>query len=415
MSKSASAASQGRMLRPTPRRRTPRDGQVRVVVSGLAATYPMGGTFWDYMQYVLGLHQLGHEVLYVEDTGRWCYDPQQQTFVERGDANADYLGRNLAQLDPALGERWFYRDATGRCWGRDWNHVAAFCRSADLFLQISASCWLREEYLAADVLALVDTDPIYTQVRLREPAADGERELYARATSFTFALNMGRPDCRVPDDGMRWLPTIQPVVLACFEPAMVPVKDRRQVLTTVASWEPAEAGPMLDGVRYAGKSAELLKLLDLPRRSPLPLELALSGPAPRQKLLAAGWRLTDPYAVSRDPWIYRDYLARSLGEWSVAKNAYVAGRTGWFSTRTACYLALGVPAVVQDTGFGHALPTGQGLLTFSTADEAVAAIESLAAHPKRHARAARDLAREHLAADRVLPRLLNEALNRAHA
>jgi hypothetical protein len=167
---------------------------------------------------------------------------------------------------------------------------------------------------------------------------------------------------------------------------------------------------VVDGVAYKGKSFELERFLDLPALSALPIELAMSGRAPVDRLRAHGWRLVDAYGVSKDPWVYRDYLANSLGEWSVAKNAYVASRSGWFSCRTACYLALGVPAVVQDTGFTQAIPTGEGVLTFTTPEEAADAIERLAADPDRHARAARMIAEEYFDSAKVLGRLLEEAL-----
>jgi hypothetical protein len=150
----------------------------------------------------------------------------------------------------------------------------------------------------------------------------------------------------------------------------------------------------------------------MPARSALPFELALSGPAPFDRLRTHGWRLVDPNEMSGDPWVYRDYLSRSLGEWSVAKNAYVAGRSGWFSCRTACYLALGVPAVVQDTGFGATIPTGEGVLAFSTPEEVTDAIERLTSDPERHARAARVIAAEYFDSDNVLTRLVDEAEGR---
>ena len=123
-----------------------------------------------------------------------------------------------------------------------------------------------------------------------------------------------------------------------------------------------------------------------------------------------GWLLVDAYAVSRDPWKYRDYVASSLGEWSVAKNAYVASRSGWFSCRSACYLALGSPVVVQDTGFACAIPPGRGVLKFSTLDEARAAIDEVARDPERHSRAAREIAREYFDSSKVLTRLIDDAL-----
>jgi hypothetical protein len=199
------------------------------------------------------------------------------------------------------------------------------------------------------------------------------------------------------------------VVLDCFNPAAVPVAGRRRALTTVASWEPTEKGPAVGGVEYKGKSAEFERFIDLPGRVGLPLEVALSGPAPRDRLAAHGWRIRDGFEVSADPWVYRDYLASSLGEWSVAKNAYARSRSGWFSCRTACYLALGVPAVVQDTGFSRFIPTGEGLFAFDTVEEACEGVARLAADPDRHAAAARRLAEQFFHSDEVLTRLLDQA------
>lgn len=391
---------------------------LRIVVTGLAATYPFGGVFWDYMQYLLGFHRLGHDVWYLEDTGKWCYDPRAFTFVEDGSYNAQYLARQLELLDPALRERWFYRDATGQTFGRTWADVKNFCRSADLFIHISASCWMRDEYFAAKRVAFIDSDPMYTQSSV-PPYLDGSISDEARArvdmlrqhdVFFTFAENIGAPDCLIPTALFDWLPTRQPVVLECFEAARVPLANRRRVLTTVASWEPTESGPVVNGVTYRGKSTEFERFIDLPARSSVPFELALSGKIPTDRLQAHGWQVRDAYGISHDPWIYRDYLAQSLAEWSVAKNAYVASHSGWFSCRTACYLALGVPAVVQDTGFSSSLPSGEGVLTFTTLDEASAALDNLLSAPERHAQAAHTIAHDYFDARVVLQRLVEQAL-----
>jgi hypothetical protein len=393
---------------------------LRIAVTGLAATFPYGGVFWDYLQYPLGLRRLGHDVLYIEDTGQWCYDPTAATFVEDGGRNADLLRRRIAAADPDLAERWFFRDAMGKTYGRSWNDVATFCRSADLFLHISATCWMREEYFAADKVVFIDSDPMYTQSSVPDYLAstidDAARSrvdlLRQHDVFFTFGENIGAPDCRIPTDLFDWIPTRQPIVLSLFRDAAVPVGERRPVLTTVASWEPKEKGPVVNDVVYGGKSTEFERFLDVPAGSHLPFELALSGPAPFDRLRNHGWKLVDPNEISGDPWVYRDYLSRSLGEWSVAKNAYVAGRSGWFSCRTACYLALGVPAVVQDTGFGETIPTGEGVLAFSTPEEATDAIERLTSDPKRHSEVARTIAEDYFDSDIVLTTLVNEAQGR---
>ena len=392
--------------------------RLRIAVTGLAATYPFGGVFWDYIQYVLGFHRLGHDVLYIEDTGRWCYDPEAQTFVPDASRNALRLEAALTALDPTLTGRWFLRDAGGQTYGRGGYDVARFVREADLFINISASCWMRDEYLTSARLAFIDSDPMYTQASvpayLAGTAAEDERArvdmLRRHDVFFTFAENVGGPGCRVPPGVFDWIPTRQPIVLSCFEPHRVPVRSRRCVMTTVASWEPAEKGPVIGGVMYTGKSTEFLRFQELPSRSLLPLEVAMSGPAPYARLRAHGWNVINAWDVTSDPWLYRDYLGRSIAECSVAKNAYVAGGTGWFSCRSACYLGLAVPVVVQETGFGNAIPTGEGVLTFNTLDEAAAAIREVAADPDRHALAAAEIAREYFDSDRVLSRLLEQAM-----
>lgn len=393
--------------------------RLRTVVTGLAATYPLGGVFWDYLQYPLGFQSLGHEVLYLEDTGRWSYDPVAQTFFEDGAANAAYLAREIARLDPTLAENWFFRDCAGKTYGQNWTKVIEFCKSADLFVHVSASCKMRDEYFAAARVAFIDSDPMYTQASIPEysagTVADDARErvemLRAHDVFFTFGENVNNPGCRIPRVLFDWIPTRQPIVLDRFEGAgvEVPLASRRRALTTVMSWEPAEKGPVVEGVTYGGKGIEFERFIGLPAISAIPLELALGGKAPIERLRSNGWLIRDAYEVSKDPWVYRDYLAGSFGEWSVAKNAYVASRSGWFSCRTACYLSLGVPAVVQDSGFGCALPHGEGVLSFSTLDEARAAVEQLLADPARHSRTAREIAHEYFDARKVLSRLIEQA------
>jgi hypothetical protein len=137
--------------------------KLRIVVTGLAATYPFGGVFWDYFQFVLGFKRMGHDVLYLEDTGKWGYDPNARTFIDNGTNNARKLEREIKRLDPDLTEKWFYRDSRGKTFGQSWENVVHFCKSADIFLHISASCWMRDEYFLPQKVVFIDTDPMYTQ------------------------------------------------------------------------------------------------------------------------------------------------------------------------------------------------------------------------------------------------------------
>jgi hypothetical protein len=175
--------------------------------------------------------------------------------------------------------------------------------------------------------------------------------------------------------------------------------------------------PVVYGNRsYGQKDLEFVRFQDLPRLiAPTALEVAVNAGktrrTPRHLLAHKGWRVVDPAKVCPDLDSYRDYIEASKAEWSVAKNGYVVGRPGWFSCRSACYLAAGRPVAVQDTGFGAVLPTGEGLLAFSTMEEAVASIKEIEANYERHAKAAREIAAEYFDASKVLPRLIDEAIN----
>jgi hypothetical protein len=211
------------------------DGGLRVVVTGLAVTYPFGGVFWDYVQYALGFARLGHRVLYLEDTGKYCYAPRAQTFVADGTANAARFAAQLSLLAPELQRAWYYRAADGGEFGVPWRDVVEFCRDADLFLHVSAAGVMREEYHAARLVALLDSDPLYTQGALppgHAPAPEPWR-LERHDAFLTLGESIGRPECGVPTGGLRWIPTRQPIVLDCFAPHEVPVPSRRRCFTTV--------------------------------------------------------------------------------------------------------------------------------------------------------------------------------------
>lgn len=386
---------------------------MRVVVAGLAATYPMGGVGWDYLAYVDGFRGLGCEVVYLEDTGSWFYHPWAQTFSDDASPNLRYLQAALARIDAAE-IAWAVRAPDGTVHGLDAAALTRACRDADLFLNVSGACWLRDEYRGARRTAYLDTDPGFTQSKL-SAAARGEADqdqlfsvdlIRAHDCFFTFAEHIGRPDCRVPECGMQWHPTRQPVVLERWPMRPPPATGP---WTTVTSWRIEPAAPRIDGVSYGGKDVELRRFMSLPSRVSLPLELALGGTAPRDEMRAQGWRVVEAYDRSRTMDDYQEYLNGSRGEWSIAKEVYVALRSGWFSTRSAFYLAAGRPVVVQDTGWSAHYPTGEGLHAFSTLDEAAAALTRVERDHARQCEAARAVAERELDASAVLTRLLHDA------
>jgi glycosyltransferase involved in cell wall biosynthesis len=133
----------------------------------------------------------------------------------------------------------------------------------------------------------------------------------------------------------------------------------------------------------------------------------LAGGTPHSLLKRCGWRIVPAGEMCGDFATYRDYVVASKGEVSVAKHGYVSARAGWFSGRSACYLAAGRPVVVQDTGFGAVLPVGKGVLPFSTIEDAKEAIHEIEGAYDEHARAALEIAEEYFDSDKVLSRILD--------
>jgi hypothetical protein len=386
---------------------------MRVIVTGLVATYPVGGVAWDYLQYVQGFRALGCEVYYLEDTGRWLYDPEAETFVPDAAAGARFVGSSLAALDPALEGAWAVRAPDGTLHGLDEATLARVCARADLFLNVSGACLLREPYRAARVAAYVDTDPGYSQAKLAAVEAGIADDAIAASAAlirghdvfFTLGESIGRPECLVPTGGLVWKATRQPIVLDDWPVRHMPEGP----FTTVMSWKIEPTAPVADGRVYGGKDVELLRFLALPAHTPEVLEVALAGAAPRERIRAAGWRLVDARTASASLAAYRAYIGASRGECSIAKNAYVALRSGWFSTRSAAYLASGKPVVVQETGFSAHVPPGPGLHPFGTIDEAARALAAVRTDYAGACAHARALAERWFDARLVLGRLLADA------
>lgn len=379
---------------------------MRVVVGVYLVRGPMGGLSWHYLQYALGLARLGHDVWVVEDSGdhEWCcYDPVRGAVDSDATYGLEYTRRVCDRL--GLGERWAYHDVHGGGWrGAAAERIMSAIAGADLFLNLSGATVMRDWLREIPRRAFVDTDPAFRQVRTLTEAAD--RELAEAHTSFhTFGELWGAPGCRIPDDGLPWRPTRQPVVLDAWPVTDVPAAGP---FTTVMRWD-SYAVREWDGLALGMKSRSFDQIADLPSRVAAPLELALGGPSPADDLVRRGWRVVDPQVAIPDPWAFQRYLQGSAAELTVAKHGYVASCSGWFSERSAAYLASGRAVVAQDTGFSELLPCGEGLIGFDDADGAAAAVEAIRAEPERHARAARAIAEEHFDARRVLDELLEDA------
>lgn len=383
----------------------------RIVVTGFVGLFPFGGVIWDYVQYVAGFAKLGCDTIYLEDTGAW------PVYQDECDASYNVAHVAAAMEHFGLADRWAYRDAiTGRCFGMPERALNEFCRSADILLNLSCSATLRDEYAAIDVRALVDTDPMFTQIQyLRDESLDGGptgmRELIENHTHhFSFGARIGSDGCRVPTLGLQWHPTRQPIVLDYWPVRETPANGASRY-STVMNWRVVD-DVIFDGERWGQKDVEFMRFLGLPGRVPnIPLGVAVSVtpesrfPATAARL--AGWEVLDPSVCAHDARRYQDFILDSRGEFSVAKQTYVRAKTGWFSCRSGCYLAAGRPVVTQDTSWSQLLPTGRGLLAFHDEETAVEALQRVESDPKRHSRAAREIAREYFDSDVVLSEMLS--------
>lgn len=370
-----------------------------IVVGGaLANRAHNGGGAWVRLSYLLGLRRLGCEVFFIEEIGAEQVTPESVAFFTEVVSEFGLLERSAlvvrsdgeTVLGPALGE------------------LVALAGEADLLINLSGN--LASDHLFSHFArrAYVDLDPGYTQLWLDQGHSVGrarEHHLW-----FTVGLNVGTPASSLPDAGLGWRPMLPPVLLEEWPFVPSPGPDP---LTTVAAWRGAYGRLEADGVLYTQKAHEFRKLLDLPRQVPAAFEVALhideADEADRRLLEEHAWHVVDPYEVVATPAAFRRYVQGSGAELSPAQGVYVETRSGWFSDRTAHYLASGRPAIVQDTGFGESFPLERCLLTFRAPDDAVGAIEELRSNYEAYSRAARSFAERHLDSDRVLARVLEEA------
>jgi hypothetical protein len=380
--------------------------RLRIVVLGYIIRGPLGGLVWHHLQYVMGLARMGHDVCFLEDSGDtpWCcYDPSRHLT----DADPTY---GLAFAERAfkfvgLHEHWAYYDAHTATWrGPLANTAVDRCRDAVLLLNLSGGNSLRPWLRDIPNRVLIDTDPVFTQIKhLTDPTRRAQAD--AHTAFFSYGENIGR-GATIPDDGFSWQPTRQPIVLDAW-PVVPAVPSSR--FTTVMQWDSYPAREYL-GQRFGMKSESFGPYLDLPRTLGPWFEIAVGGTEAARVLGERGWVVHNPITAIGDPCGYQTFLQQSRAEFTVAKQGYVVSRSGWFSERSAAYLASGRPVVTQDTGFRDWLPAGEGLLTFATPEQAARCVDEVIQDYDHHCHAARALAEAHFDSHRVLQHLLDRAL-----
>lgn len=365
-----------------------------IVVLGMMSKMPVPGNIWLVAQYLEGFRRLGCEVYYVEAHGITPTKLMDGAEDDGALKAAAFIAGVMRRFD--LSDHWaFHSRYEDRYFGMSRTALHALYASADLIINLHGGTVPLPEHAATGRLVYLETDPVALQIELHDRDAAAVAFLEPHVALFTWGLNYGAPDCRVPQDPRFEFHPSCPPVIADFWPSG-PVNPEAR-FTTVGNWR--QPGIVVyEGDEYHwSKDREFLKVLDLPSLAGRRFELALSrssyDASDLALLTAHGWQVRDAFVDASDLEAYRTYICASLGEFTVAKDQNVRLRSGWFSERSAQYLASGRPVIMQDTGFGRVLPTGAGLFSFTSLDDAASAVESVVADYSRHAAAAAAIAR----------------------
>ena len=368
----------------------------KAVVLGMTSKMPFAGIVFLVAQYLVGLKRLGFDVYYVEAHGQTPWMLMNDEHADGAALASAFIAGMMKRFD--LGDDHWAFEALhddGRCYGLSQEALRRLYQDAAIIFNLHGGTVPRSEHCETGRLVYIGTDPVEHEVALYHGDQGMVDYLSAHCAFFTWGANYGNADCRVPvSPDFTFIPTRQPIVMDFWEPFADGPAD---TFTTVGNWRQLRRPVELDGELYHwSKHLEFAKFIDLPRRCAQRFELALVNvnDEDRQLLDSNGWTVRDSAGFTTDVDAYRHYIERSRGEFTVAKDQNVRLRSGWFSDRSACYLACGRPVVTQETGFSNILPTGEGLFGFSTIDEIEDAIARINADYQRHRDAAAAIARE---------------------
>jgi hypothetical protein len=375
-----------------------------IILAGAIGRSGLGGQAWAYLQYLIGFRELGHDVYYLEDCGEtsWVWNWDTAEWTEDPAFPAAYVRDCLEPF--GFKDRWAYR-TNNTCAGMPAETLQAICARADLLIMRAIPLWdWRPEYDRPRRRVFIDVDPGFTQMDI----ASGDKGLALAIgrceRRFTLGQRLGAPDCLIPDAGGPWLRSLPPVALSQW-PLVAGAPATH--FTSIMRWDGFRDANYQDK-SYGQKDQEFSRFIDLPKRTPQKFRIALNGP---ETLAQYGWEIIPGQTATRTPYAYRQFIQQSRAEFGVAKHGYVKMRGGWFSDRSVCYLASGLPLLLQDTGLSDWLPLGEGIVTFDELSDLLQGIETINARYDRHRQAARRIAEQYFAADKVLPSLLEMAMS----
>src|SRR5687767_1587167 len=382
---------------------------MRIIIGSVISITPYSpGMAWNWMQHAVGFRRLGHDVYYLEQIEpEWCVDADGKRCRFEDSVNRSLFQETMARFGFSDHACQVYNGGEAT-FGLSLERLAAVCRETDLLLNISGHVKLDLVLSSVRRRVYMDQDPVYTQIWRAEYGQTLNVE--AHDAYLTVGLNIGTSHTHIPAGDVAWHHALPPVIVDLWPAPATPAAAR---FTTIASWS-GFGDVCYRGEWYRSKEEEFRRFAALPQKVDQEFAAALRRHGPDddgvRALRANGWLLTESSHIN-DLTSYQDYIARSRAEIGIAKNAYVKGRSGWFSDRTAHYLASGRPALVQATGFERHLPTGRGLVAFETMEDAVEGVERINADYVTHCRAARDIAAEYLDHRKVLPRLLEDCVS----
>jgi hypothetical protein len=378
-----------------------------IVIAGSLAQKPRhGGHTWVFLQYLLGFRRLGWDVLFLDQLEPdMCVDEAGQPCPVEQSLNLSYL-RDVMGHFGLEGTFAVVFNRGERVLGLSRQEVTERTKRAAFLLNIMGFLADPEILDQAPRRVFLDIDPGFGQMWHALKLHDAFR---GHDDYVTIGQNIGHPDCAIPTCGLKWITMPQPIVLDYWPVTTTP---RSACFTSIASWRGVYGPVEYQGKTYGLRVHEFRKFASIPRLSGEKFQLALeihpSEVKDIQLLRANGWLLADPRVVAGDPTDYQRYIQGSKAEFMVAKNMYVQSQSGWFSDRSICYLASGKPVLAQDTGLKNLYPTGEGLLTFTSPEEAACGVEDLSNHYDRHMGKARAIAEAYFDSEKVLRGLLNK-------
>jgi hypothetical protein len=390
-----------------------KNNSLKILILGTMGQVPFAGMVWQILHYVEGLKRLGHDVYYFEDTGAWPYDPREDTITDDFSFTVRHIETAMGSI--GLKDKWAYRSPLdGRFFGLSDKDAMQLLRDADCLINVTGATVLKEDLLAVPIRIYMETDPGLPQIEIDCGNQYTIDFLGSHTHHFTFGENEGSADCLMPPTPFNYHHTRQPIVTDWwgFSPDTTSAHESNTSVrfTSIASWKQTEKDIDWQGKKYRwSKHKNFERYITLPDLSTEAFELALSGcdQESEQRLMSNQWRVIDAVSLSLDMNKYREYILASKGEFTVAKEQYVDLNTGWFSDRSASYLAAGRPVITQDTGFGKFLPTGEGLFAFNSIEDVLSALETITANYDKHRLAARDVAEEYFKAETVMEKVIS--------